>query len=87
MFVNLISHNEMYSYWAQTNSTNSPILWPIHGQICGRTQLIATNVFELLVLLAEPEVAVRRHDPVVLGEVLQLDWPGCFNDGVRETDL
>ena len=44
-------------------------------------------MFQLLELLAEPEVAVRRHDPVVLGEVLQLDWSGCFNDGVRETDL
>ena len=76
-----------YSYWAQTNSTNSPILWPIHGQICGGTQLIATNVFELLVLLAEPEVRVCGHDPVVLPKVLQLHWTRSLNHRVRKADL
>ena len=70
--------------WAQTNS---PILWPIHGQISGRTQLIATNVFELFVLLAEPEVRVCGHDPVVLPKVLQLHWARRLNHRVRKADL
>ena len=75
------------SQWAQTNSTNSPILWPIHGQICGGTQLIATNVLKLFVLLAEPEVRVCGHDPVVLPKVLQLHWTRRLNHRVRKADL
>ena len=43
-------------------------------------------MFELLVLLAEPEVAVGGHDAVVLGEVLQLDGPRGLDHGVRQAD-
>ena len=34
-----------------------------------------------------PEVRVRRHDPVVLGEVLELDRPGGLYHRVRQGDL
>ena len=64
-----------------------PVLRSVNRKVSSGAQLVPPNMFQFLVLLAEPEVAVRRHDPVVLGEVLQLDWSGCFNDGVRETDL
>ena len=60
-----------------------PVLGSVHRQVRGSAQLVPAHVLQLLVLLAEPEVAVGRHDPVVLGEVLQLDRSGGFNDGVR----
>ena len=65
----------------------SPVLRPIHWQICCGTQLISTNVLELLVLLAESEVGVGGHDAVVLPKVLQLHWTGCLDDRVRKADL
>ena len=34
-----------------------------------------------------PEVRVRGHDPVVLGEVLELDRPGGLYHRVRQGDL
>ena len=43
-------------------------------------------MLELLVLLAEPEVGVGGHDPVVLRKVLQLHRTRSFNHRVRETD-
>ena len=43
-------------------------------------------MLELFVLLAEPEVRVGGHDPVVLGKVLQLHRPRSFDHGIRETD-
>ena len=60
-----------------------PVLGSVHRQVRGSAQLVPANVLQLLVLLAEPEVAVGRHDPVVLGEVLQFDRSGGLNDGVR----
>ena len=64
-----------------------PVLGPVDWQVGRRAQLVPPNVLQLLVLLTEPEVTVRRHDPVVLREVLQFDWSGRLNDGVRQTDL
>ena len=44
-------------------------------------------MLQLLELLAEPEVAVGRHDPVVLAKVLQLHRPRSLYDRVRKTHL
>ena len=44
-------------------------------------------MLQLLELLAEPEVAVGGHDPVVLPKVLQLHGPRCLDDRVRKTHL
>ena len=63
-----------------------PVLGSVHRQVCRGARLVPPDVFQLLELLAEPEVAVGRHDPVVLSEVLQLDWPGGLNHRVRQAD-
>ena len=63
-----------------------PVFRTIHGQICCSTKLVPAHVFELLVLLAEPEVRVGGHDPVVLGEILQLHRPRGLDHRIRETD-
>ena len=57
-----------------------PVLGPVDRQIRGSTRLVTTHVFELLELLAEPEVAVGGHDPVVLRKVLALDGPRGLDD-------
>ena len=62
------------------------VLGSVDRQVSSSTGLIPPNMFQLLELLAEPEVAVRRHDPVVLSKVLQLDWSRRLDDGVRKAD-
>ena len=67
-------------------NVGEPVLGPVNRQVCCSTRLVPANMFQLLELLTEPEVAVCRHDPVVLGKVLQLDWSGSLDDGVRQAD-
>ena len=67
-------------------NVGEPVLGSVNRQVSGSTRLVSTNMFQLLELLAEPEVAVGRHDPVVLGKVLELDWSGRLDDRVREAD-
>ena len=74
-------------WYSRNSSSMSPVLWPIHWQICCGTQLISPNVLELLVLLAESEVGVGGHDAVVLSKVLQLYWTRRLDDRVRKADL
>ena len=50
------------------------VLGTVDRQVSCSTGLVSPNMFQLLELLAEPEVTVGRHDPVVLSKVLQLDW-------------
>ena len=56
-------------------NVGEPVLGPVARQVGGRAGLVPPDMLELLVLLAEPEVAVGRHDAVVLSKVLQLDRP------------
>ena len=64
-----------------------PVLGPIDGEVRGGAGLVPAHVLELLELLAKPEVAVRGHDAVVLGEVLALHRPGCFDHRIRKAHL
>ena len=64
-----------------------PVFRTIHGQICCSTKLVSAHMLKLLVLLAEPEVAVCGHDTVVFGEIFQLDGSWCFNNRVWQTNL
>ena len=50
-----------------------PVLGSVDRKIRRRAVLVTTHVFQFLVLLAEPEVAVCGHDTVVFGEIFQLD--------------
>ena len=65
---------------------DQPVLGSVDRQVSSCAQLVTTHMLELLVLLAEPEVRVRGHDPVVLRKVLQLDGSRGLNDRVREGD-
>ena len=77
-------------------------LLPVDREVGRPAGLVPAKVLQLLKLLAEPEVAVGRHDPaeekvkvgntshlapVVLAEVLQLDGAGSLDDGIRKTHL
>ena len=64
-----------------------PVFGPIDGEVRSGAGLVAAHVLELLELLAEPEVAVRGHDAVVLGKVFALHRPGGFNHRVRKAHL
>ena len=64
-----------------------PVFGPIDGEVRSGAGLVAAHVFELLELLAEPEVAVRGHDAVVLGKVLALHRPGGFDHRIRKAHL
>ena len=61
-----------------------PVLGPVARQVGGGARLLPADVLQLLVLLREPEVGVSRHDPVVLGKVLQLDGLRSLDDAVRK---
>ena len=60
---------------------------PVDWKVSCTAGLVATHVLQLLELLAEPEVAVGRHDPVVLPKVLQLHRSRCLDDRVGKTHL
>ena len=68
-------------------NVGEPVLGPVDRKIRRRTRLVTAHVLQFLELLAEPEVAVSGHDPVVLREVFQLDWSRGLDDGIRKTDL
>ena len=63
-----------------------PVLGSVDRQVSSCAHLVAANMLQLLILLAEPEVRVRRHDPVVLSKVHQLDRSGCLDDRVWQAD-
>ena len=70
----VISRLELDSAVVLRKNVCESVLRPVDRKVCSSTRLVSANMLQLLKLLAEPEVAVCRHDAVVLGKVLQLDW-------------
>ena len=44
-------------------------------------------MFKFLILLRKSEIRICRHNPVMFGEVLELNRSGSFDDAVRQADV
>ena len=64
-----------------------PVFRPVARKIGRAARFFSSDVFQFFVLLGKAEVGVGGHDPVVFGEVFELDGLGGLDDAVRQRDV